>query len=201
MKKIIYILLYFYITSLLPSGGTSSFFFETNFVWLQKLVFSLLGILLFYSELKFSLKKITVKSMIIFAVMPSILIYLFYVLLLLLLIINQEVNFESNGQLSSLSIITYVILAPFVEELVYRYSFTVSSNNQVIRSFVLVIASLIFTYGHAAEVSYHVIYLIPFLFMAFTLSAIYMMKKNIWYCIICHSSYNLIVIVLNDLYT
>lgn len=199
MKKLIYIFLYFYITRLLHSVGTSSFFFEDNFVWLQKLVFSLLGILLFYSELKYSLKKITVKNIIFFAVIPSILIYLFYVFLLL--IINNEVNFESSGYLSIVSMITYIILTPFVEELVYRYSFTVSSNNQMIRSILIVVSSLIFTYGHAAAASYHVIYLIPFLFMAFTLSAIYMMKKNIWYCIICHSIYNLIVIVLNALYT
>lgn len=196
MKKIVYIFLYFYITRLLPSLGTSSFFFESQYIWMQKLVFSFLGILLFYTELKYSLKEITKQNIVFFSVIPSLLIYLFYVLWLL--IINKEVSFESNSNLSIVLILNYIILTPLVEELVYRYSFSISSN-KILRLTLLLVSSIIFTFGHAASVFYNVIYLIPFLFMAFTLSYIYIKKNNIWCCIICHSFYNLIVIVLNYL--
>lgn len=194
MKKIIYILSYFYITRLLPSLGTSSFFFESKFIWVQKLAFSILGIIFFYTELKYSLKKLTKKNIVIFSVIPSLLICLFYILFLL--IIDKKANFESYNNLSIILFANYIVLTPFVEELVYRYSFIVSSHNKILRTLLLLSSSIIFTSGHTASVSYNVLYLVPFLFMALTLSYIYIKNNNVWYCIVCHSLYNLIVIAI-----
>lgn len=195
MKKSLYLLTYFYITKLLPSLGTSSFFFETDYIWLQKLTFSILGIIFFYTDLKHSIKRITKKNIIFSSVIPSLLIYLFY--MFLILIINKEISFNTDKQLSILLLINYVILTPFVEELVYRYGLLIFPSKKIFRVALLLISMVIFTYGHAASVSYNGIYLIPFLFMAATLSYIYIKEKNIWYSIICHSFYNFTVITLN----
>lgn len=87
-----------------------------------------------------------------------------------ILIINKEISFNTDKQLSILLLINYVILTPFVEELVYRYGLLIFPSKKIFRVALLLISMVIFTYGHAASVSYNGIYLIPFLFMAATLS-------------------------------
>lgn len=116
--------------------------------------------------------------------------------MLLILIINKEIRLESDNQLSILLFINSIILAPFIEELVYRYSFIMLPINNVFRVVLLLASMLIFTYGHAAAASYNVFFLIPFLLMSAILSYIYIKENNIWYSITCHSLYNLIVILL-----
>lgn len=135
MKKLIYILLYFLITKIIPIIGTTSFFFDPDYKWIQTLSFSIIGIIFFGSELKHSFETITPKKTLFFSIIPSLIIVAFYTIFLFL--INNQILFEMRYSLSFILIINYVILTPFVEELVYRYCFLSLSSKKKINLFFL----------------------------------------------------------------
>lgn len=113
----------------------------------------------------------------------------------IMLIENELVNLNyQNFRLSHIPYIMYsIITVPIIEEYFYRfcpYSFK-KFNNVMVYVIVLLISSLIFAYAHRVS-NYESILIFV---IAISFSVIYLITKNISYTIICHSLFNLLVLI------
>ncbi len=193
--KIAYIAIYFLITQLIPALGVSWDLSNPIFIFSQKLFFVLLAIILFKKDLWLSLKEVKVKQII----TPLICTFLSMSLTYLFIdkISGTGIIF-GKYYLSLILILESILIVPFIEEVVYRYCF-INSQKRYYRIVQMLLSSTLFMYGHAAAAHYNVILLIPFFVLGILLSLTYMKKKNIWYSIFVHSSYNFFVIFVSVL--
>ncbi|MCH4168598.1 MAG: CPBP family glutamic-type intramembrane protease [Streptococcaceae bacterium] len=194
MKKILYLLLYFFIIKILPANGTNLFFFEGNYKWILYLFFAVLGIFLFWKELYDDSCQLAYKKIVSKSVAPAIAILFFYGLFSLVLV--HSVDFYSYTNIFS-NIISAIFFVPLAEELAYRYCLILIPINNIYRIILLIISIFLFTFGHIASVDYSLILLIPFLFMSVVFSYTYIKQKNIWYSILSHAFYNSFVILFS----
>lgn len=193
MKKILYLLLYFFIIKIIPSNGTNLFFFERNYNWILYLFFAVLGIFLFWKELYEDSCQLAYKKIVSKSVAPAIAVLFFYGLFSLVLV--HSVDFYSYTNI--FSNISAIFFVPLTEELAYRYCLILIPINNIYRIILLLTSIFLFTFGHIASVDYSLILLIPFLFMSVVFSYTYIKQKNIWYSILCHAFYNFLVILFS----
>lgn len=119
----------------------------------------------------------------------------FFMIIYILLRENGYVDVTYQSfKFSHISYIIYSIFTvPIIEEYFYRffpYSFR-KFNNIFLYIIIALISSLIFTYAHQVGVYES----ITICLIAVTLSMIYLLSRNISYTIMCHSLYNLLVLI------
>lgn len=91
------------------------------------------------------------------------------------------------------SIITMVIMAPILEEITFRYSFSKIKNKYLY----LIISSLLFAMIHInPENASELPFLIPYGFLGLSFSLIFYKTKNILASITAHALHNYIIIML-----
>lgn len=92
------------------------------------------------------------------------------------------------------SIISFIIIVPIVEEIVFRLSFNNISNKYLY----LITSSLVFSLLHAVG-SFNnlisIIYILPYLVLGIAFGLIYYQSENIFDSIIIHSLHNLVVLI------
>ncbi|MBO0421323.1 type II CAAX prenyl endopeptidase Rce1 family protein [Enterococcus plantarum] len=191
--KVIYILIYFLITELIPSVGVSWDLSNPIFVLIQKVFFVLLAILLFKNDLWFRLKEVKLKQ----TIMPICGTFLFMCLTYLLVVKILGTGLAiGKYNVSFILILEAVLITPFIEEIVFRYCF-INSRKIYVMVVQILLSSTWFMYGHAAAANYNYILLIPYFVLGILLSLIYVRKNNIWYSILIHSSYNFVILVIS----
>lgn len=165
----------------------------------------LLLILFFKKELKEELKLLKTNYKDYF--IKSILIFLAGALLMFIstLIISKftgqsisgnetEIrNFIKNSPL--LTIILAVIISPIIEELVFRKAIKNIFNNKYL---FIIISSLIFGLLHISSIRdiNELLFSIPYIIMGISFAITYQKTNNIFTSIILHSSYNLVLILI-----
>lgn len=165
----------------------------------------LLLILFFKKELKEELKLLKTNYKDYF--IKSILIFLAGALLMFIstLIISKftgqsisgnetEIrNFIKNSPL--LTIILAVIISPIIEELVFRKAIKNIFNNKYL---FIIISSLIFGLLHVSSIRdiNELLFSIPYIIMGISFAITYQKTNNIFTSIILHSSYNLVLILI-----
>lgn len=87
-----------------------------------------------------------------------------------------------------ISLIGAVTINPFVEEIIFRYSFLPLHNNFWSTGILLLISSVLFSLFHGMSFSIFI--------MGLLLGILYLRKKNLWYPLIVHYINNIIVILL-----
>ena len=108
---------------------------------------------------------------------------------------TEELNRTILLQLPISSIISMVIVAPIIEELVTRHAFRDSFTNMYIYSLV---SGLIFGSLHLLTISslIEVLYIIPYSVLGVAFAMMYYKSNNIWTSIIFHSFHNLMCIII-----
>ena len=81
-------------------------------------------------------------------------------------------------------------IAPFVEELVFRYLLFGKINNKVVKGIMFVISSILFGLIHINNFNGNWILTIPYMLVGVYLASIYYFTKNIWNSIIVHWIFN-----------
>ena len=81
-------------------------------------------------------------------------------------------------------------LAPFVEEIVFRYLLFESINNKVIKALMFFISSIMFGLIHINNFGGDWLLTVPYMFVGAYLALIYYFTKNIWNSIIVHWIFN-----------
>ncbi len=160
-----------------------------------------------YKELKEEFKKITnkVSSFFIIAICGFIILYgVSYIISYLYDYFeigssnNQEtiINYIEHGN-AILTFIAVVILAPLVEEVVYRFSIFGLVNNRVAA---YIISILLFALPHmlstSASVGTWLLLAIPYILSGFMLALIYDSSKNIYCSTLAHMLNNLLSFVI-----
>jgi len=107
--------------------------------------------------------------------------------------VNQEANIALLKEAPVLEFILAVILAPFVEELVFRRSLIKAINNKHIYA---IITGLMFAFIHVtsslSQGSIMLLYLIPYAAVGIAFGYSYYKTKNIYGTMIIHSFHNLL---------
>lgn len=129
--------------------------------------------------------------------------YLYPITLVFMLIINSLISLKYSLPSNELairalitkypfySILTTTLLAPIIEELVFRLSF----NEIKSKVFYLILTSLIFAFVHISSMS-EMLYLIPYFALGFCLGLTYQKTGNIIPAILTHIFHNLIVLLM-----
>ena len=169
------------------------FLLENNKI-LLKFLFIVLILLLFNRELILYLKNFTIKELLFFSFIPTI----------LLVIINLSLNFILFGSflIKSYSFSTFFILSAFIigtlyEELIYRFILIDTNWSFKLKLGAIFISSLLFTYGHAEVANGNLPDMIQFFIMGIVFSLIYIKTNNILYTISGHILYNSLVLLLS----
>lgn len=191
--KVIYILIYFLITELIPSVGVSWDLSNPIFMLIQKVFFVLLAIVLFKNDLWFRLKEVKLKQTIIPICITFVFMCLTYLLVVKILGTGVAIG---KYNVSSMLILEAVLITPFIEEIVFRYCF-INSHKIYVMIIQMLLSSIWFMYGHAAAANYNYILLLPYFVLGVLLSLVYIRKHNIWYSILVHASYNFVIIALS----
>ena len=89
-------------------------------------------------------------------------------------------------------ILNILILGPIMEEILFRYTFTIIKNKYIY----LIVTTLFFAILHMQKIPEDLIYLIPYSLMSFTFTYPFYKTNNIINSIITHSAYNLISLIL-----
>lgn len=105
---------------------------------------------------------------------------------------NLPFYFEGLAINSSMFLITTLILAPILEEIIYRHYLFFFFCKKFSPETAVVLSSFCFSIFH-----FNLSAFIPLFVLALFLSTIYKREKNILYCIIPHILYNLFVIIYN----
>ena len=102
-------------------------------------------------------------------------------------------NFIKNSPL--LTIILAVIISPIIEELVFRKAIKNIFNNKYL---FIIISSLIFGLLHVSSIRdiNELLFSIPYIIMGISFAITYQKTNNIFTSIILHSSYNLVLILI-----
>lgn len=109
---------------------------------------------------------------------------------------NQELNQLAINNYPLYSVISIVMIGPFIEELVFRFSF---KNNLKSKKMYYLLSVLIFSSLHALNgfnSLYDLLYFIPYGALAFTFSYIYDKTDNIFTTVIIHTFHNFIAVLL-----
>lgn len=109
-------------------------------------------------------------------------------------ITNEVLVREMYDKYLLASIISFIIIVPTVEEIVFRLSFNKISNKYLY----LITSSLIFSLLHALGSFSNlisIIYILPYLVLGITFGLIYYRSENIFASIIFHSLHNLVVLI------
>ncbi len=191
--KVIYILIYFLLTELIPSIGVSWDLSNPIVVFIQKVFFVLLAILLFKNDLWFKLKGVKLKQTIRPICGTFVCMCLAYLLVDKILGTGLAIG---TYNVSIMLILESVLIMPFIEEIVFRYCF-IHAHKIYVMIIQILLSSTWFMYGHAAAANYNYILLIPYFVFGVLLSLVYLKKQNIWYSILVHASYNFVIIVLS----
>ncbi len=161
---------------------------------LLKFLFIVLILLLFNRELILYLKNFTIKELLFFSFIPTILLF----------IINLSLNFILSGSflIESYSFSTFFILSAFIigtlyEELIYRFILIDTNWSFKLKLGALFLSSLLFTYAHADVANGSLPDMIQFFIMGIVFSLIYIKTNNILYTINGHILYNSIVLLLS----
>lgn len=129
-----------------------------------------------------------------FICLPLMFLSIFMILYILL---RKNGYVGDNYQVFKLSHVSYILYSvftiPIVEEYFYRFfPYSIKKFNNIFMYVIIIfISSLIFTYAHQVGVYESIVIFL----IALTLSVIYLLTKNISYTIICHSLYNLLVLI------
>lgn len=109
-------------------------------------------------------------------------------------ITNEVLVREMYDKYLLASIISFIIIVPIIEEIVFRLSFNNISNKYLY----LITSSLVFSLLHAIG-SFNnlisLIYIMPYLVLGITFGIIYYRSENIFNSIIIHSLHNLVVLI------
>ena len=89
-------------------------------------------------------------------------------------------------------ILNILILGPIMEEILFRYTFTIIKNKYIY----LIVTTLFFAFLHMQKIPEDLIYLISYSLMSFTFTYPFYKTNNIINSIITHSAYNLISLIL-----
>lgn len=89
-------------------------------------------------------------------------------------------------------ILNILILGPIMEEILFRYTFTIIKNKYIY----LIVTTLFFAFLHMQKIPEDLIYLITYSLMSFTFTYPFYKTNNIINSIITHSAYNLISLIL-----
>jgi len=108
---------------------------------------------------------------------------------------NEEINRDILLTLPISSIISMVITAPIIEELITRKTFKDAFKNEYI---FIIVSGLIFGSLHllVAESLIEMLYIIPYAVLGCAFAKIYYNTNNLWSNIFFHSIHNLIAILI-----
>ncbi|MHC5269142.1 CPBP family intramembrane glutamic endopeptidase [Enterococcus sp. LJL98] len=203
MSKLIYLFLYFLITTLIPRGGVSWDLSSPIAILSEKWLLFLLGIVLFSRPLWMEWKQVTKKHVIIFSVIATLLCLLSGIVIAK--IFGVPIGVERYS-FKLIWVITNIFVVPLVEELAYRYAMILplerNSQSLLLRSKIgrlslIVLSSSVFMLEHAATSEGNLILLIPYLIMGLLYGFVYYFKNNLWYSLGAHIFYNASVLVLS----
>lgn len=109
-------------------------------------------------------------------------------------ITNEVLVREMYDKYLLASFISFIIIAPIVEEIVFRLSFNNISNKYLY----LISSSLVFSLLHALGSFSNlisIIYILPYLVLGISFGIIYYRSENIFASIIIHLLHNLVVLI------
>lgn len=163
-----------------------------------RILLSAAAIILFHKYLLQSFRRVKIVPLIKICLITSIAIILAIGLINLLLIGdgNPWVFKFPVEQRNALSVFHVIIVAPFFEEIFYRYILIYDGEKRWLRILTTIGSLLLFTLSHSANVNGNLLALFPFLIIGFFLTIAYLRKKNIWHSIFAHAVYNFTVIVM-----
>lgn len=96
----------------------------------------------------------------------------------------------------NLSIVSLVLstlqplMAPFYEEIMFRYLFISKANSRPLKIVMLFLQAIIFGLIHTANFGGNYLATIPYMIVALYFGVIYLVTKNIWYSISVHFLFN-----------
>ncbi len=82
------------------------------------------------------------------------------------------------------------LLAPFYEEMMFRYLFISKANSQRLKIAMTFIQAIVFGLLHTANFGGNWLATIPYMVIAFYFGVIYLVSRNIWYSITVHFFFN-----------
>lgn len=109
---------------------------------------------------------------------------------------NEEANQVIMNNYPLAEILSAAIFSPFIEELVFRGSFTkLSSNNKVF----IIITALLFSFTHILGSIYYVkdiLLVVPYLGLSLVFGLVYKKHNNIYVSMLMHAIHNSIYLVI-----
>ena len=109
---------------------------------------------------------------------------------------NEEANQVIMNNFPIAEILTASIFSPFIEELVFRGSFTkLSSNDKVF----IIITALLFSFTHILSSVYYVkdlLLVLPYLGLSIVFGLVYKKYNNIYVSMLMHAIHNSIYLLI-----
>ena len=160
-----------------------------------KLLFVLLGSLLFRNYLVESYQKINKIALIkIGLIVPTSTIFTIGLInILLFRDLNALIFVYPSDQRTLPFVFDALLLAPVFEEMLYRYSLIYVGEKRWLRIITAVGSLLLFTESHIVNVNGNLFALFPYFVIGFYLTITYLRRGNIWESIFAHSFYNFVV--------
>lgn len=113
----------------------------------------------------------------------------------------SESSFSGNVQLVALFLAAIPsFIAPFSEELIFRYLLVGKASNNLVRIVMLFVQAVLFGLIHYANFNGNIYATIPYMAVGFFFGLIYMVYRNIWGSLIVHWIFNTVNQMLPTLF-
>ncbi|WP_180946893.1 CPBP family intramembrane glutamic endopeptidase [Peptostreptococcus faecalis] len=103
---------------------------------------------------------------------------------------SKEMDVMSLPLMLSIPLSLIPLMAPFVEEIVFRHHLFYRFEKKSVRIFMFFVSAILFGLIHFNNFNGDIIQTIPYMFMAMFFNLIYLYSKNIWNSITVHFIFN-----------
>lgn len=189
---------FFYFFYIALAQGTSWIFLYANNNFLLELLFSIFGLILFYRSIFRNFRTVDiVLSLKIVAITLALFFTIFFGISYIFFGTGLVIK---NVDISWIVIVNSVLFAPFVEEIVNRFSLIILTKKRYVTLTSLIISSLIFMFGHQSVLATNGYMSIVYLLLGVCLGIIYIKTQNIWYSVFTHGAYNATVLLIMSIF-
>ncbi|WP_413527301.1 CPBP family intramembrane glutamic endopeptidase [Marinilactibacillus psychrotolerans] len=196
IKSIIFILIWLFTSLFLKYGflrSTILINLTTNNLILYKVLFTIFIFTFYFKLLIIKLKELKIKTIYTYSLGFSIIALLVNFILTVSLFGDLLFN---NYSITIFSVVYTLVITPIYEEFIYRFLFLNTKKSIKNNSIIIILSSILFAYGHLYSAQGNAILLVQFFILAILFSFVYLKTKNIYYSILMHFFYNLMILFL-----
>ena len=172
-------------------------FLSENNQFVMYLLLSFVIIFIFRQELIIMFKRITMFG-VIMSIISAFIITV--VNMIFVYVVFQEISFKPVVA-TGILLMNMLVIGPVYEELIFRFLMLLNSNKRIIRALNIFISVALFTLAHSISYQGNLLSMIQASILGILLAVVYIKTQNIYYSILIHISYNIIItyigIILN----